>query len=185
MTRKTLITRADKALWERVREAYQPAPAKGRTRIPDGDTTNLIAAVLDGVASEADRRALMKRLRRDPALMDLYLAARAARAAAPVEAPQSLRALARHVYTPSANKGRNGNRLGGGGIAVPRWGWVAASMLAVLLAAGGYWLGQESATRVADNGNAGAETEIANDVDLEDQNQEAGSGLFDALDIDF
>jgi hypothetical protein len=178
-----LITRADKALWDRVRETYGAPEAKGRTQNPDGDTANLIAAVLDGVASDADRRAFQKRVKRDPALLEAFLAARAAREAGPVEAPQTLRALARHVYSPPS-RGRAGGRLGGG-LSVPRWGWIAASVIAVMLAVGGYYLGQETAGPVADNGTAGSATTIANDIDLDGSNQETSSGLFDALDLDF
>jgi hypothetical protein len=184
VTRKNYITTADKALWDRVRGDLPDSASKRRKSGLDGETANLIAAVLDGLASESDLRALGKRIKRDPSILDAFLAARAARYATPVDAPQALRALARHVY-PDRHGNGNGQPPKPGGKRRAGWGWIAASIVALALAVGGYFVGQETSTRVADNGEQAKPPTTVDEVDLTGPNGTKKNDLFDALDMDF
>lgn len=168
MTRDELITRQDREVWERYRLTWRTAPddREGMPHAPaddgiDGLEAGRIAAYLDDNLSEAERRAVERRLVENPVMLDALIASKAGLRDGPThahEAPRSVRARAADIVDAELAKRDRGTsatiyRLPRRRLAVrPAMAAIAASLvLAVAAGAGTFLLSGEEPQTVAHN----------------------------------
>jgi len=126
--------RLDRDLWRRFSDAAPKAKKPGEI------DPNLLAAYLDGTASEKEGEEVEHAMLADPSVLDMVRELREIGAAAPVVVPETVKAQAR-ALVPSEIAPRRKVFRGRWADAVQ---WLAAAAAILAVSAWGYWLGQNT-----------------------------------------
>jgi hypothetical protein len=148
MTRET---DTDKQLWRRAAEARGPsAPASEADLL-------LLAAYLDGTLGESEHEAFEARLAAEPELLESVVAARAALAEEPGEAPAGVVARAQAIVGSAGRaEAPSGNSFFGGWL--QPLAWAAVGVLALIVTGAGFEIGRESYDAVVEMRTVMSET---------------------------